>query len=268
MGTSLRAKFEDHFNLTPKMHAKLELNAKPGRVLVVGSVLCQQTNHYSNISKELSQSRIHEVQQVWGLIKPTDSSQCSSNVTELVVEYMVPRSILINRLLKQGNYHEFDHVIVIDDDIRLPRGFLDQFIEAQTRLDFAIAQPARTINSRIAHKITKQVPHLLARQTHFVEIGPLVSFRKDVFKLVLPLDEASPMGWGHDLVWPVLLCQQGRKMGIIDFAPVAHTLRPLGKSYTGDDSRAKMNEYLGEKDHMNFKQAWRVIAEFTDDNIG
>ncbi|MCP5346811.1 MAG: hypothetical protein R3F41_15560 [Gammaproteobacteria bacterium] len=260
-------RIEDYFRISPELNAKLSTSPRQLKVLVVGVVLGDRINHYRHISTRLNQSKIHKVQQTWAVIKSNRPIKASKNVKLIEVTEFVPRSLLINRLLKESKHTEFDLVILVDDDIRLPKGFLDQYIEAQLSFDFSIAQPARTPNSVISHDITRQRAGLLARQTQFVEIGPLVSFRKDAYDHVLPLDEDSPMGWGLDFVWPVIMRNNEKKMGIIDFAAVAHTLRPTAGSYDNDRAKSDMERYLESRPHLNTSEAFQVVAEFTEKDI-
>src|SRR5439155_8711017 len=123
---------------------------------------------------------------------------------------------IINDLVSGENLAQYDYVLLCDDDVVLPHQFLDLFIPLQDDLDFAIAQPARTSNSYIDHPIVEQQRGVLARQTLFVEIGPVVSFHRSVFGLVFPFDLTSPMGWGYENVWSYQLAQRGLKMGILD----------------------------------------------------
>src|SRR5207248_3190265 len=84
-------------------------------------------------------------------------------------------------------------LVLVDDDLGLPRGFLDGLIGWQRALGWALAQPARTARSFVDHRIVQQQPGVAARRTRFVEIGPVVSIHRSAFELLLPFDLASPM---------------------------------------------------------------------------
>ena len=69
-----------------------------------------------------------------------------------------------------------DWTLVVDDDVgcrRLPRP-LPRLCEAFA-LD--LAQPAQTLRSHSAWKVTRRRPAALARSTRFVEIGPVTAFQ-------------------------------------------------------------------------------------------
>ena len=99
-------------------------------------------------------------------------------------------------------------------------------------LRFAIAQPARTAGSGIDHPIVARHPGLVARQTWFVEQGPIVSFHRSVLDAVLPFDLRSPMGWGIEGTWSALVEQRGLQMGIIDAVSMDHSVRPVLTNYS------------------------------------
>ena len=254
----------DFFLLTPSM-IKYQGERSPirKRVLIVGVVLQDRKNHYKHISSELSKSKYHEVHQIWAVLKSDKKLQLSDNVTHVYFDEFIPRSALINTMINKYSSGTYDYIIITDDDIRLPKNFLDQFLIRQELFDFSLAQPARTPTSLISHTITKQRRDLLARQTLFVEIGPLISIRNDVHDLILPLDEGSPMGWGLDYVWPSLLLDKKKKMGIIDSVPIAHTLRPTGKSYGYDKAKADMENYLSLNSHLKVDESHTVLVEYT-----
>lgn len=122
-------------------------------------------------------------------------------MTTRVLTELKPKCLLLNELLTDQDLTRYEYVIVSDDDIKLPDQFLDRYLAVQTLLAFAIAQPARTHNSFVDHCIVLQQAGAVARQTMFVESGPLVSFHRSAFGLTLPYDEESSMGWGVENVW-------------------------------------------------------------------
>src|SRR5262249_52561411 len=79
----------------------------------------------------------------------------------------------LNGLLAANQPERYDWVIVIDDDVALPRGFLDSFIFLAERFQFSLAQPAHVARSHAAWQVTRRRPGVVARETAFVEIGPL-----------------------------------------------------------------------------------------------
>lgn len=164
----------------------------------------------------------------------------------------------INRLLCGLSGHAwdfFDCVMVVDDDVRLPRGFLDVYLAAAEANGLALAQPARTLGSSFDHPITLQRPGSVCRLTRFVEIGPVFSIRSVLYDALLPFDESSPMGWGYDLVWPVEVERLGLRMGVVDAAPVDHSFRP-SHSYDESLNRGMMKSYLSRREHLTLEEAY------------
>lgn len=248
--------------LSPNVSKHANIKVESMKILVIGVVLQDRVNHYSHISGVFSRSTNHEVHQVWAVLKGKKKLENTSGIKHVFINDFVPRSSLINSMLEEFLEESYDYIIITDDDIRLPQDFVDQFIMRQEQFDFALAQPARTIDSIISHSITKQDKSLVARETLFVEIGPLVSIRRDIQKLILPLDVASPMGWGLDYVWPYDLKLNNKKMGIIDCVPVSHTLRETAKSYNSEKALEEMKNYLKSRPHFSVEKSHVVIAEY------
>lgn len=165
-----------------------------------------------------------------------------------------PKFPTINSMLR--HVQDRDYVLVCDDDITVPDGFLEKYLVHVDAFDLALAQPARTLESTFDHAITRQRPMSVVRETRFVEIGPLFSVRRGLFRDLFPFDESSPMGWGYDLVWPVRVAKAGLKMGIVDETPVAHSLRP-SKSYDVKAQQAAMEMFLATHKHLPYAEATR-----------
>lgn len=244
----LEDKTADFFSLPPILIGKKRpiKQVRPLKVLVLGVALFDRRNHYSHISKNLS-SKLHDVNQLWVILKSNKLVRHRNKVENIYVDEFTERSKLINKLCIGRKIHEYDYVIIVDDDIRLERNFIDKFLSAQEYCDFSLAQPARTEKSVISHEITIRHKDLLARETNFVEIGPLVSIRNDALAKIIPLDETFPMGWGLDYVWSQMLMPENKKIGIIDAFPVAHTLRHTGSSYDYDKVDREMKELLAKR---------------------
>ena len=253
----------DLFIISPLIHNYIEpINQPRSKVLVVGVVLQDRKNHYKHISSIFNDSKCHNVDQIWAVLKSHEKFEPINNVKHIYIDEFIPRSKLINTLIEGHINKSYDYIVITDDDIRLPNGFVDQFLMRQEEFNFSLAQPARTPDSIISHQITKQNRNILARQTLFVEIGPLVSIRRDAQELILPLDEKSPMGWGLDYVWPVLIEEDNKKMGVIDCTPIAHTLRPVGKSYDAGKAVKEMSDFLASRTHLSAGEAHVVLNTY------
>jgi hypothetical protein len=228
-------------------------------VLVLGIYLADRQNLVRHIVQELGAAMRYRVTQRWAALNGAAPAPHVDKVTCIKLQQRVPKFALLNRLMQGVNIADYDYILLCDDDIQLPESFLDRLLERQARYDFALAQPARTHNSYTDHPIVEQVDGLDARRTRFVEIGPVVSLRRDAAALLLPFDEACGMGWGLDLLWPVAIESAQLKMGIIDATPVAHALRPAAKSYGLEEATAHMQAYLQDKPHLTKDQAMVVL---------
>lgn len=235
------------------------LRLRQPRVLVLGIYLADRKNLVRHIVQELDETRCYRVTQRWAALNGEAPAPHVDKVTRMKPQQRVPKFALLNRLMEGVDVADYDFILLCDDDIQLPESFLDRFLDRQTQYDFALAQPARTHDSYTDHPIVEQVDGLDARRTRFVEIGPVVSLRRDAAVLLLPFDEACGMGWGLDLLWPVLIERAQLRMGIIDATPVAHALRPAAKSYSLDEAFAHMHAFLEDKPHLTKEQAMVVL---------
>ena len=93
-----------------------------------------------------------------------------------------------------------DWLLLVDDDVALPAGFLDGFLFAAEHFGLRLAQPAHAFASHAAWPVTRRRPGLIARRTRFVEIGPVTAIHADAFGALLPFPELE-MGWGLDAHW-------------------------------------------------------------------
>jgi glycosyltransferase involved in cell wall biosynthesis len=248
-------------DLRPKI---LEHSLKPAggarpKVLVAGIYLCGQANNAADEIAVLRASRRVELDQRWVALGGPPPPRLS-DVTVLAIPEKTSKFAILNRLAASVPLAEYDYLVSIDDDIVLPHGFLDAFIELQQTLGFALAQPARTSDSYLDHPIVEQQRGVAARQTQFVEIGPVFSMHRSVFDLLLPFDLTSSMGWGYENVWSYLLRERGLKMGIIDAVPVCHGLRKSVANYSWHQADAERTAYWARHPHLPLDECFRVLA--------
>ena len=234
----------------------------PKRVLVVGVYLASREHSAEHLARAFAQ--VHagiDVVQRWVAIGAASTSAELGSVTVLQVASPAPKFVLVNRVLADIDIGGFDYVLVVDDDIHLPRHFLPSFLAYQDAFDFALAQPARAWHSHFDHAIAMRRPWLLARRTRFVECGPLVSFRRDAAALLLPFAHPQQL-WGLDFVWPVALERRSLKMGIIDAVAVDHSLRPQAAAYDKSRHDAAMHRFLAGTPHLPMAEAFTVIDRY------
>ncbi|HSF19251.1 MAG TPA: hypothetical protein VLK65_27245 [Vicinamibacteria bacterium] len=240
-------------------------NGSPRRVLVLGIYLAGQQNTCRHVISTLTESSLCNVTQRWVALGGTPPANVRDATVKTIVE-LTPKFQIINDLLSQEKLSEYDYVLLCDDDIVLSHDFLDYFIPLQERLNFSLAQPARTCNSFIDHPIVAQQQGILARQTLFVEIGPVVSFHKSVYDLLFPFDLTSPMGWGYENVWSCLLNERNMKLGIIDAIPVDHSLRRPVSNYSWAEADRGKKKYLRKQQHYTTAECMRVLKVFEIDS--
>lgn len=235
---------------------------KPCAVLVVGVYLRDTPNRAPQIAAGLG-SRRHSVTQAWASVGSGDHGVAAMTaMTRFTLAEPTNKFTIVNRLLAMHDLRDFSYVIVTDDDIELPTSFVDRFIGLQRLYDFALAQPARSLQSNIDHPVTLESHVRMARQTRFVEIGPLFSVAASAFPYLLPFDERCYMGWGLDHVWPLTLEQAGLKMGIVDRTPVHHRFRPVAATYSDQTARERMAQYLEGRATLRAKDRARVVRSY------
>jgi glycosyltransferase involved in cell wall biosynthesis len=239
--------------------ARYRNGAGARRALVLGVYLSERPNTARHIAAILDRSHDLTVRQRWVALGDGGPDPELERVTALAIAEPTPKYSLLNRLLADEDLGSYDFVLTTDDDIVLPDGFLDLFIGVQAGLGFDLAQPARTPNSHVDLPIVLQQRGVVARRTLFVEIGPLVSFGREIHDLVFPFDEANPMGWGFENVWSHLLRERGRAQGIIDGVPIDHSIRKPVAHYEWSDADADRQRYLASHPHLPNEECFRVL---------
>ncbi len=146
---------------------------------------------------------------------------------------------------------------MIDDDIVLPHGFLDSFLEVAERLNLKIAQPAHRLHSNASWSELRRRPGIAGRETTFVEIGPLTAFARDTFAALLPLP-ALRMGWGLDAHWSAVAREHGWAIGVVDATPILHT-RPAAGAYGHEDAISEARAFLADRPYVTRDEV-RTVA--------
>jgi hypothetical protein len=165
----------------------------------------------------------------------------------------------LNALLESHPATGYDWLLVLDDDVRLPRGFLDGLVFLAERFDLALAQPAHRWRSHAAWAVTRRRPLSVARETRFVEIGPVCVLRADTFSQLLPFP-ALRFGWGLDAHWSAVAQRHGWRMGVIDALPVDHGLRPIAASYDREAAVAEARGFLADRPYTTATEAQRTVV--------
>ena len=166
----------------------------------------------------------------------------------------------LNRLLEAaGARGEADWTIAIDDDVRVPRAFLDRFIGVCEAFELDLAQPAQTLRSHSAWKVTRRRPATLVRETRFVEIGPVTAFGRAAAAELLPFPELR-FGWGLDLHWAAVAAERGWRLGVVDALPVRHEFGVVAAAYAREDAVGEAARFLAERPYLPSERAGDVLA--------
>jgi hypothetical protein len=165
----------------------------------------------------------------------------------------------LNALLAEHPPDGHDWLLVVDDDVVLPAGFLDAFVFLAERFGLSLAQPAHRRRSHAAWEVTRRRPASLVRETRFVEIGPLCAFHSRTFETLLPFPPLR-IGWGLDAHWSAVARERGWRMGVADATPIRHGLRPIAASYQHDAAFSEAREFLATRPYTRAVEAQRTVA--------
>jgi hypothetical protein len=152
-----------------------------------------------------------------------------------------------------------DWILVVDDDLLLPRRFLDRFVALCEHFALDLAQPAQTLRSHSAWRVTRRRPASLVRETRFVEIGPLTAFGRRAAAELLPFPDLR-YGWGLDLHWAALAEERGWRLGVVDATPVRHESATVAAAYPRAEAEAEATDFLASRPHLPASRAGEVVA--------
>jgi hypothetical protein len=152
----------------------------------------------------------------------------------------------------EENHGAPDWTLLLDDDVRLPRRFLDRFLALCEHFELKIAQPAMLRRSHASWPVTRRQRASLVRETRFVETGPCVVFAREAAARLLPQPH-SGYGWGLDRHWPVVAEHQGWRMGVVDATPFLHERPPATGSRSAE--RELFERFLASHPHIQPEEA-------------
>jgi GT2 family glycosyltransferase len=165
----------------------------------------------------------------------------------------------LNRLLAEHPPAGHDWLLVLDDDVELPRGFLDSFLFLCERFSLALAQPAHRLRSHAAWPQTRRHAGSVVRETRFVEIGPVTAFASETFATLLPFPELR-MGWGLDAHWAALAGEHGWRCGVVDAVAIGHRAAPAADAYSREAALAEAREFLAERPYVKAAEAKQTVT--------
>lgn len=152
-----------------------------------------------------------------------------------------------------------DWLLVLDDDVELPRGFLDRFVFLCERFSLQLAQPAHRLNSHAAWPQTRRRRGSVVRETRFVEIGPVTAFAQPTFATLLPFP-ALRMGWGLDAHWGALARERGWRCGVTDAVAIRHRAAPAADAYSREAAIAEARAFLAGRPYVRAEEAKRTVT--------
>ena len=238
---------------TRRAAARLAARQAPRRVLVLG---VYRPRPVLVNAVDALRSRRHQVHRSFGSTAEADP---------LLAEWTVAEGLdggkfeNLNRLLAKPPGLDPDWTLVVDDDVRLPAQFLDRFVALAETFGLQLAQPAQTLRSHSAWKVARRRPASLARETRFVEIGPVTAFAREVAAELLPFP-ALRFGWGLDLHWAALAAERGWRLGVVDAVPVRHESGVVAAGYAREDAIAEARRFLSDRPYLPAERAGEVTA--------
>ena len=128
---------------------------------------------------------------------------------------------LVNEILARHPRPERHHVLVVDDDILFGPDALLRLVRIGERAEFDLWQAAHARGSHLSHEITRRRLAATARETTFVEIGPVFVVAAQAAGSFLPFPGGMGMGWGLEVVWRRAR-DHGRRLGIVDAVTIHH----------------------------------------------
>jgi hypothetical protein len=231
--------------------------ATPRRRVLALSVYRPGSAHIARAAAELHRSR-HDV----GLALGSTGEPIPALAPETVAgELHGGKFQNLNALLQRSLGTEFDWLLVVDDDVDLPERFLDRFIALAEHFELALVQPAQTLRSHAAWRVTRRQRDSLVRETHFVEIGPVTAFRKDVAAELTPFPELR-YGWGLDLHWAALAAERGWRLGVVDAVPVRHEDAPVAAAYRHEDAIEEATSFLTGRPFVTSREAQETVTTY------
>jgi hypothetical protein len=154
------------------------------------------------------------------------------------------RFAILNRLA--AGVDEHDWLVISDDDaLIVPPWTLATFLTVCDRLGFDLAQPAHVPGSYHAFEFLGQHAGVLARDTTFVESGPIVAISPSLRPRIVPFLQSTEMGWGADILWTDLIAD-GYRLGVVDGIPLRH-LAQMGSNYDIGPEMARIQMLLADR---------------------
>jgi hypothetical protein len=267
----LRAGFADLLDdaalwsrLIPPRLKRAGRRATPRTVCVMGIYAADCAEHMARAVAELERSNMRTDLVLGALDEPSPKLVAYTRASDLRGRGKFENLNLLIESLPESSARSLptsdaDWIVVIDDDIELPRDFLDTFLFCAERFDFQLVQPALRRTSHAAWSVCRRERWTVARRTQMVEIGPLFAMRRCVVDALIPFPPLQ-MGWGLDLHWGGLAREHGWRVGVVDALPVRHEARRTASAYDRRAAVGELREFLGGgRVHIDREAALQVL---------
>jgi hypothetical protein len=166
----------------------------------------------------------------------------------------------LNAVLEEAGADDEDWLLVVDDDVVLPDRFVDRMLGVCEHFDLQLAQPALTRASHGAWDVTRRRARPLARETRFVEIGPVTVLSREAAAELVPFPDLR-FGWGLDLHWAALAPSRGWRLGVVDALPVRHDLGGVASAYPHEAAVAEARSFLAEHEYLEAAEAGEMVRD-------
>jgi hypothetical protein len=243
-------------------------DAVPARSVLALSIYRPESTRIEAIAEELSRSR-HGLRLALGSMAASATLRAALGPGAEAPAALAPYTLAdglaggkfenLNLLLRTAVPAEYDWLLIVDDDVVLPERFVDRLLGVCERLELGLAQPAQSLASNAAWAVTRRRPLPIARETGFVEIGPVTLLRRDVAAELTPFPELR-FGWGLDLHWAALARERGWRLGVIDALPVRHDEAGVAAAYSHRDAVEEARAFLAERPFVPSAEADRTLA--------
>jgi hypothetical protein len=160
----------------------------------------------------------------------------------------------VNRLLAEYPPEGRDWLLIVDDDVELPRGFLDRFVFLCERFDLRLAQPAHRLASHAAWRHTRRRFGSVARVVGMVEIGPVTALQRETFATLTPFPDVR-MGWGLDAHWAAVAREHSWRCGVVDAIAIRHRAGAVAAGYSREGAIGEARELLSRRPYLAAAQA-------------
>jgi hypothetical protein len=148
-------------------------------------------------------------------------------------------------------------LVIADDDIQFVYPWtVATFLTVSDGFD--LAQPAHIWHSYHWADFNSQHARVLARDTTYVENGPIVAVSPRLRPRILPFPESTHMGYGTDVYWSDFVTE-GYRLGIIDAIPIEH-LQSTAVAYDDGPELEQAKAILAERGLTDMAEIMQNLA--------